>query len=379
MVYILVTGLTENLGGVESFLYNYISNLQSAKLHFDFLCYEKQTAYEKEFIQMGCTFYRLAARKKSPFRYYRDLEDFFKKNASKYNVIWHNDCSLVNIDYLKKAKKYGIPFRIVHSHNSKNMNGKLRGMIHTYHKNKISKIATNFWTCSMDAGKWFYNDKILISKKYLLVQNAIDSSKYQFSEELRGELRRELGCEGKLVIGNVGRLHFQKNQSFLLDIFYEIQKEIQNSCLILVGQGSDENELRNKSRELGILDKIIFLGVRKDIGAILSVMDIFVFPSVFEGLGIALLEAQASGLPVIASDKVIPYEVKISDKFQFVSLDKPAKDWSKIVLKFAQLIKNEKSDRVSASEQIRNSGYDIYREADKLKEIFLSMSKLDNK
>ena len=111
------------------------------------------------------------------------------------------------------------------------------------------------------------------------------------------------------------------------------------------------------------MDKIIFLGVRKDIGAILSVMDIFVFPSVFEGLGIALLEAQASGLPVIASDKVIPYEVKISDKFQFVSLDKPAKDWSKIVLKFAQLIKNEKSDRVSASEQIRNSGYDIYREA----------------
>lgn len=372
MINVLVVGLTQNSGGMESFLYNYISKLNSSELHFDFLCYGEQIAYKKEFSQMGCIFYRMPIRRKSPLQYYRELESFFKKNAKKYNVIWQNDCNLIYLDFLKWAKKYGIPFRIIHSHNSQNMNGKLKGIIHLYHKKKIGKIATNFWACSRNAGKWFYNDKILASSQYLLVQNAIDSSKYQFSEEYRRILRKDLGCEDKLVIGNVGRLHFQKNQDFLLDIFYEIQKEIQNSCLILVGQGSDENMLRKKSKDLEIQDKIIFLGVRKDIGALLSVMDIFVFPSIFEGLPIALLEAQASGLPVIASDKVIPHEVKISDSFQFISLNESAREWSKIVLKFAQQIKNEKPDRVCASEQIRNSGYDIYREANKLKEIFLS-------
>lgn len=372
MIRILVSGLTENLGGVESFLYNYISNIKSSNLHFDFLCYEEKTAYEREFVEMGCNFYRIPSRRKSPFQYYRELEVFFKRNAKKYTVIWHNDCSLVNINYLKKAKKYGIPFRIIHAHNSKIMDGRLREMIHWYHRKEISKIATNFWACSPVAGKWFYNDKIITSSKYLLVQNAIDGSRYQFSDECRRKLRKDLKCEDKLVIGNIGRLHFQKNQSFLLDIFCEIQKEEQNTYLFMVGQGPDEDMLRKKSKELGIQDKTFFLGMREDIGALLSAMDIFVFPSVFEGLGISLLEAQISGLPVIASDKVIPSEVKISDSFQFVSLDKSAKEWGIKVLELAKYTKDKQINRAYALELLKNSGYDIGKEADKLNSIFMS-------
>ena len=169
MFNILIFGMNDNPGGVESFLMNYARNFDKTKVHMDFLCNTKVVAYENELTDMGCKVIKVTARRDNPVRYKKDMKAFFKEHAAEYDVIWVNLCSLANIDYLKMAKKYGIPVRIIHSHNSKNMDSRLRGILHKINKKKIGRIATDYWACSYEAAKWFYPDKIINSGQYRLI------------------------------------------------------------------------------------------------------------------------------------------------------------------------------------------------------------------
>ena len=161
MIKILVFGITQNPGGVESVIMNYYQKLNKNKIQFDFLCNTLEVAYEKEILKLGGKIYRITARSENAKKYKKELEDFYKKHAHEYNAIWVNVCSLANIDYLKMAKKYNIKYRIIHSHNSENMDSKLRGILHKINKKLIKKYATDYWACSEEAGKWFFNKKIM--------------------------------------------------------------------------------------------------------------------------------------------------------------------------------------------------------------------------
>ena len=367
---VLVFGITDNPGGVESVIMNYYRLIDKEKINFDFLCNTEIVAYEEEIKSLGGKIYRITARSKDYRKYKKEIKKFFKENAKKYSTIWVNVCSLANIDYLKYAKKYGIKHRIIHSHNSQNMDSKLRGFVHKINKLKIHKYATDYWTCSEEAGKWFYKNKILKSDKYLLINNAINTENYKFDEEIRQEYRKELKIENKIVIGHIGRFHFQKNQEFLIEIFNEINKLNRDTVLILIGQGEDENKIEEKINKLKLNECVRILGMRKDVPQLIQAMDIFLFPSLFEGLALVLLETQASGLPVITSKNVVPECVKLSDNFQFIDLKMGAKYWAEKVLE----VLNTKINRKNLSNQnimnIKKLGYDINNEVKKVEKYF---------
>lgn len=368
MVRILVFGMTENPGGVESFLLNYYRHIDRNKMQWDFLCNSHDpVAYEDELLALGGRCYHITARSADRRKYRQELEAVFKEHSGEWDAIWVNVCSLANIDYLKIAKKYGIEKRIIHSHNSQNMDNRLRGLLHKWNKRYIGKIATDFWACSEDAAKWFYSGETL--QKAVIIHNAIDVERMRYDEAKRNAIRAKYGWQDKYIIGNVGRLHFQKNQSFALDIFAEYHKKNQNALLVLVGQGEDERMLKDKAEKLGLKDSVFFAGLQSDIQAWLSCFDLFLFPSKFEGLGIAALEAQVNGLSTISSKKVIPAEVKMNENFCFVDLDAGAEVWSE------QIEKASKAERAEYGEIKRRfieKGYDIATETGKLEKLLLS-------
>lgn len=361
MIRILIFGITDNVGGVESVIMNYYRNIDRNKIQFDFLCNTKLVVYEKEILSLGGKIYRITARFKNRKRFKKELEYIFKNHSKDYSAIWVNICSLANIDYLKYAKKYGIKKRIIHGHNSQNMDSKLRKILHNINKLYIEKYATDFWACSEEAGKFFYNASILRSDKYRIINNAIDINKYSYNSNIREEYRKKLDISEKLVFGNIGRLHFQKNQAFVLRVFNEILKKEKDSILLVIGQGEDECMLKKLVKKFNIEDCVKFLGIRDDIENVLQAMDIFLFPSLFEGLPLVLIEAQASNILIFASD-IISNKVKISSNINFLPLSKNEKFWCDRILSEKKHI----NDRKCNIDIISNYGFDISIETKKL-------------
>ena len=367
MVRILVFGMTENPGGVESFRVNYYRHIDKNKIQWDFLCNSHNpVAYEDELVRLGGRCFHITARSSNRQKYQQELDSVFKEHAKEWSAIWVNVCSLANIDYLKVAKEYGIEKRIIHSHNSQNMDNWLRGLLHKWNKRQIGKIATDFWACSEDAAKWFYSGETL--KKAVVIHNAIDVERMRFDEEKRKAIRTKYGWKDKYIIGNVGRLHFQKNQSFALDIFVEYLKKNKDALLVLVGQGEDERMLKEKADKLGIADRVFFAGLQSDIQAWLSCFDLFLFPSTFEGLSIAALEAQVNGLTTISSKKVIPAEVKMNDNFYFMDLEAGAEAWSKQI---EEISGYERAEYSEVKKRFVEKGYDIDTETGKLETLLM--------
>ena len=365
---ILVFGMTKNPGGVESFIRSYYDKIDRTSLSFDFLCnFSEPMAYENEFKKIGSEIYHIPSRSQNYFKYKKAMKAFFEKNSKKYNAIWVNVCSLANIDYLIYSKKYGIKKRIIHSHNSQNMDSKIRGQLHQLNKRRLANYATDFWACSLDAALWFYTKKNI--ENCVIIKNAICLEDYLFNNKKRKTIREKLGVTNAYVIGNVGRLHFQKNQSFAIDIFNEFVSINPDSILVLVGQGEDEIMLKNKVKKLNLESKVIFAGVQTDICSWLSAFDCFLFPSQFEGLGIAALEAQANGVPVLASAEVIPKEVKINDNFIFLNLKEPPNEWAKQL----NIIKKDfaRENNVTISRNFDKNGYNIKTEVGKLQDLFM--------
>lgn len=366
---ILVFGMTENPGGVESFLVNYYSHIDRQKLQFDFLCNSyNPIAYEEELKKLGGRTFHIPARSQDYFKYRKELENVFAQHADEWSAIWVNVCSLANIDYLKLAKKYGIKKRIIHSHNSQNMDGRIRGILHTYNKKHICKYATDYWACSEDAARWFY-DKNLIDKA-LIIHNAIDLQRVEFDGEKRRFVREQLNANpDTYVIGNVGRLHFQKNQEFAIDVFNQYLQINSNSLLVFVGQGEDKNKLEEKCKKLGIEDNVYFAGVQRDVQAWLSAFDLFLMPSRFEGLSVAALEAQANGVTALVSKGVIPADIRINDNLYFCDLESGAQQWGRTISE----IQNEKrADIKEITNKFINKGFDVATEAVKLEKLLLT-------
>ena len=365
---ILVFGMTENPGGVESFLMSYYRHIDRCCIQFDFLCNtHAQVAYEQEIRSLGGRIFKITPRREAPFRYRKELERVFCDYAGEWDAVWVNVCSLANVDYLKMARKYGVRKRIIHSHNSQNMDGRLRGFLHEWNKKSIPRIATDFWACSQEAAHWFYGDAIMPRVK--VIRNAIEVERMAYDSEKREQMRKALGVRDEYVIGNVGRLHFQKNQIFALDVFNAFIKKYPDSKLIFVGQGPDEKALRQKCEKLGLAGSVVFAGVQSNVNAWLSAFDVFLFTSLFEGLGIALLEAQANGVPALASAEVIPPEAKINESLIFHSLNCDANSWAEQLATIRQEQKRIPMDRVY--QNFVSRGYEISTEARKLERLLV--------
>jgi len=363
---VLVFGMTPLQGGVESFIINYYQHMDHAKVHFDFLCNcMKPIAYEEELRAQKCWIYHITPKRENPVRYQKELHQFFREHGKEYDVFWQNVNELANIEYLQLAKKYGIPRRIIHSHNSTSTGGMRQKVLHRINRNRIDKYATDFWACSETAAQWFYKPALL--PEVVIINNAIDLENESFDPEKRRILREKNNCLDQYVIGHVGRLNFQKNQGFLLDIFAEVIKRGMDARLFLVGSGEDLDSLKEKTQRLGLENRVTFTGPQRDIQGWLSCFDLFLFPSRFEGLSIAALEAQANGVPVLASDGVLPREICLNDNFHFCSLEKSAKKWADIVLEM-----KEKESRISADqiqEKFRDAGFDIRTESKRLQNL----------
>ena len=361
---ILVFGMTENPGGVENFLINYYRHIDREAVQFDFLCNTDQAvAYESELKRLGARVYHIVSRRQNRKMFRSQLTGLFDAHAKEWEAIWVNVCSLANIDYLKTAKAYGIKRRIIHSHNSGNMEGIIRRVLHEWNKLKVHRFATDYWACSEEAAEWFYTKTG--GKRIVIIPNAIDTEHFQYDSGKREIIRSEYGLKDRFVIGNIGRLHFQKNQSFLIDVFAEYSKKNNDAYLLLVGGGADEDKLKNKVEKMGLAKCVAFAGVQHDIAAFLDSFDIFIFPSLFEGLGIAALEAQANGMPVLLSEGCPP-DVVVNGNVSRLPLSAGTDAWCREI----DLLRRQGRDNTSEIEnRFRAHGFDIINEALRLEKL----------
>ncbi len=313
MIRILHVVPNMNRGGLETFIMNVYRNINKDEFQFDFLeHYQEISAYDEEIKSLGGTIYHLSFRNdKNIIKYINDLNRFFDEHKE-YQIIHCHMASISAILFII-AKKHGIKIRIAHSHNSATEKT-LKGVVKRFLSSFVKYTSTINFACSQLAGQYLFKNK-----KFEIIPNAIDLEKYQYNSTVRQNLRKEYGLENKFVIGHVGRFCLQKNHDFLIDIFYEYQLKNPRAVLVLVGTGNRENAIKNKVNKLGLNNKVIFLGVRKDVNDLYSMFDLFLFPSKFEGLPLTLVEAEASALPIIASQN-ISKECVISDKIYFLDI-----------------------------------------------------------
>ena len=229
-------------------------------------------------------------------------------------------------------------------------------------KNLYPIYANNYFACSDSAGRYFFK-----GRKYMVVKNAIMTEKFAYSEEVRKKIRSGLNLEGKFVIGHAARFAEHKNHTFLIDVFAEILKIRPESQLLLIGDGELKKSIQNKVNALGIGEYVKFMGVRPDVNELYQAMDAFVFPSIFEGLGIVNIEAQAAGVLTFCSDAV-PKEANISPVFYSIPLTKSASEWAKIIVKNYDDTVYKREDM---SQYVIDAGYDIRDLSTKLQQFYL--------
>lgn len=349
MYKVLIFGMTDNLGGIETFVLNFIRYISPNEIRFDFITPYEKIAIEDNVKSLGSKVYHLPSRKKNYLKYKSMLKQFMISYAKEYDAVWQNDCLFCNLDILKYAKKYGIQKRIIHAHNSQALGNTGRLIRHTIGKYMLKFYATDYFACSTLAAEWSYPHYI----KYVIIPDAIETKKFCYNQEIRIKKREEMNVKNSVVYGCIGRLDFQKNQLFLLDIFKEILKYQSNAILWLIGDGEDRKKIENKAKMLKIDENVLFLGVRKDVPLLLQAMDVMIMPSKFEGLGIAAIESQAAALPSLLAD-TLPKETRVTRFASYLSLNENAEVWAKTAIKMSL-----EKERYDTSEEIAQHGFDI--------------------
>lgn len=315
-------------GGIESFLNNILLKMDLSQIQVDIVASElRESVFTPRLKQCGVDFIELSGKLRSAENYRLFRELLKKKN---YDVIHFNLYQGMSLYYVQMAKNLGVPVRIAHSHNSalrKSRGRWLKQILHNGGKLLWTSAATDLWACSGIAADFLFNKKALSQKEYTFIPNGIEVERFRFDPVKRYSVRAELGLTDEFVIGNVGRLCYQKNQSFLLDVFYEFLKQCPDSRLLLVGEGEDREKLKEKAERLSVSDKVIFYGTTNNTESLLSAFDVFAFPSLFEGLGIVAIEAQASGLPILCSENV-PKEVNLTQLVRVVPIINGVQQWA---------------------------------------------------
>lgn len=345
-------------GGLETMLMNYYRRMDRSKVQFDFLVHRDFRAdYDDEIEALGGKIYRLPRLIPWSRSYHQALNQFFADHPEYKIVHVHQDC--LSSVILKAAKKQGVPARIAHSHSS-SQDRNLKYLIKLYYMRQIPRYATGLFACSKEAGDWMFG-----GAAYHILPNAIDTKHYVFDGDCRENVRHALRiAPDAFVMGHVGRFHPVKNHTFLLDVFAAVKEERKDAVLLLVGDGDLRGDMEKKARDLGIGDSVIFTGVRGDVPELMQAMDVFVFPSIYEGLPVSVIEAQAAGLPCLISDRV-PIECRKTDLVRQIPLDAGTREWARAALDTIGF------PRRDTSPEIRAAGFDIGENAAWLQEYYL--------
>lgn len=357
-------------GGTETVVLNYYNNINPQMFHIDFLVHGHERDCVDNTIHQylrskGSKIFYVTPRGENYFLNIHEIKEILLNND--YDIV-HSHMDAAGMFVLRIAKKKGIEVRISHSHNtassylgSLTFIQKIHRYILEYARKELCKYANVRIACSKEAGEWLFGDN-----DFILINNAINVEKYMFNENVRSLYRKKLKLDSKYVVGHVGRFADQKNHTYLMDVFYEIKQKIPSSVLLLVGSGEHENMIRTKVQNLGLSDQVIFLGNRNDVSNLMQAMDIFLLPSLHEGLPMVGVEAQAAGLPCIVSDSV-SHELNLTDNIYFKSINESPKLWAEQVEK----IMSQDITRSIGAKQVVEAGFDISSIVKTLENIYI--------
>lgn len=307
-------------GGVSQVVMNYYRKINREKIQFDFFVYENSiNPFKDEILSMGGNIYLLPSIKHI-FQFNKTLKDIFKKNN--YQIV-HSHISTLSVIPLRIAKKCDVPTRIAHSHSTANIKEPIRSLF-KYILRPLNKIYANeYFACGEYAGRWMFGKKAIKNNKVFIMRNGIDLDKFKFNEEDRNELRNKYNIQDKLVLGFVGRIVKQKNPLFLVELLNKQLTINPNTILMIIGDGELKQSLTDKATSYDILEKVIFVEPNKEVYKYYSAMDVFLLPSLYEGLPVVMVESQSNGLPTIISDNItseivynencVRIELKIND------------------------------------------------------------------
>ena len=358
-----VIGKARN-GGVEAAVLNYYKYIDRTKIQYDFLIYEDSTHIPEQFIKdLGGNIIIIPPYQK-PFAYHKALYQLFTRNH--YPLVYSH-INTLSVFPLFAAWRAGVPIRAAHSHTTAGRGEFKRNVMKYTLRNFSRTFATEWCACSRLAGAFQFGRKAMDSGRVIIWPNAIEVERFAFNEAVRQEMRKYLKLEDKFVVGHAGRFMKQKNHSFLIDIFAEIHRRRDDAVLLLMGDGPLMDDITAKVMRLGLNDCVIFAGNVSDMERYYQAMDVFVFPSLYEGLGIVAVEAQVCGLPVLCSTE-IPDEAKICDALRFMSLKDSAADWAREALRISN-----GHIRRDMSSYAREAGFDVKAQAKKLTEWYCGL------
>ena len=364
---VLQVGMTRNLGGIETYLIEQFRHLDKSKIDYDFvnITGEYSICYEDEILASGSKIFKVVSRHKNPLLHYWQWFNILLQNKGVYDVIVLNTNSLEYVFPLVLGKIFGIPVRVIHSHNSgfENKQGLARRLLVGMNKKLLAWSANLRFACSQFAGQWMFKDN-----PYHVIYNAIDIHKYDADLAVRDEMRQALNLDTALTLLHVGRFSYQKNHSFLLDIFKEVHAIQPDSVLLLVGDTTEESEflteVKRKIKAYGLENVVRLLGRRDDVNKIMQAADVLVMPSFFEGLTVVGIEAQASDLPLLLSDTVTK-ELGLLPSTQFISLEAGPTAWAEAI------VNSKQHNRQSRYEELKAAGYDIGNETERVEKLLI--------
>lgn len=348
--------------GLETMLMNYYRNIDRTKIQFDFLTHRPEKSdYDDEIIAMGGKVYYAPRLYPQNYpAYFKYMEKFFAEHPE-YQIV-HSHIDAMSYLPLRAAKKAGIPVRIAHSHNT-SIDKDFKYILKQFFRSRITSVANHYCACGKEAGEFLFK-----GKDVTVIPNAIEVDRFLFNREMRKHKREELGLKDEFVLGHVGRLSYQKNHKFLIEIFSEVHKKNKNTVLLLIGVGEKEQEIKEQIRKLGLDAAVRFLGSRSDVNELYQAMDVFVMPSFFEGIPVTGIEAQFAEVPCIFSTKV-PEEVSFTDKCKFLTLEESSDKWAEAILGV------DPDVRLEDSSIAENSLYSIKNAKDILEEYYFKVQK----
>lgn len=332
--------------GLETMLMNYYRNMDRSKIQFDFLTHRSEKSdYDDEIISLGGKMYYAPRLYPQNYHtYFKWMKKFWAQHPE-YKIV-HSHIDSMSYLLLLTAKKAGVPVRIAHSHNT-SIDRDFKYILKQFFRYRITAVANYYLGCGEEAGRFLFGNKL-----FQVVPNAVNADQFYFDPIIRNIKRKELNIDNQYVVGHIGRLSYQKNHKYLLEIFAEIEKQKKNSVLLLVGTGEKEQEIRNQAKQLSLVEKVIFLGNRSDVHQLYQAMDVFVLTSFFEGIPVVGVEAQYAGLPCVFSDKV-PKEVRFSKNTQFLSLRDTPESWA------VNILESSRQKRSPEEHDMVNSHYNI--------------------
>lgn len=354
-----------NRGGAETMIMNLYRHIDRSKVQFDFVENSREpAAFDEEILSLGGRIYRCPHYNgKNHFTYVKWWNDFFKAHPKEYPIVHGHLGSTASI-YLSVAKKYGA-YAIAHSHSS-GTDHSLHAKLYQIMSYNTRNVADYFFACSEVAGKDRFGSKVVSGDHYAVLNNAIDVNRFSYNPSVRNAVRDELGIgQIQLVVGHIGRYTKEKNHEFILKIFSELKKMDSNARLLMVGDGTLRTHIMQMAEQASLSSDVIFTGVRSDVERLVQAMDVFVLPSLYEGLPVTMVEAQTAGLPCIISDKVPSECILTEGLVDIMTLSASPEAWAEKILAKRAIPRTDRRAEIVAH------GFDITTEAVKLQEFYL--------